>query len=49
MKKPIKVNAGNAWGNGKPWFMFYCPNEKCKRQLSGGDCKYCNQKIDWTK
>jgi len=50
MKKPIKVNAGDPWGRGEKWFMFYCPNEKCKRQLSGGDseCQYCKEKIDWS-
>ena len=32
---PQKINHGDVWGRGKDWFTFYCPNEKCKRQVSG--------------
>jgi DNA-directed RNA polymerase subunit RPC12/RpoP len=46
--KPIKVNHGDVWGTGKDWFTFYCPNQKCKRQVSGEiKCPYCGQKINW--
>ena len=47
---PIKVNHGDAWGNGKNWFTFYCPNNDCKRQLTGeSKCPYCNQSVVWKK
>jgi len=46
--RPIKVNHGDVWGRGKDWFTFYCPNEKCKRQLSGEtECPHCSQNVVW--
>jgi len=45
---PRKINHGDVWGRGKDWFTFYCPNEYCKRQVSGEtECPHCGQKIVW--
>lgn len=45
---PRKINHGDVWGHGKDWFTFYCPNEYCKRQVSGEtECPHCGQKIVW--